>query len=638
MRLACLVILPLLACDAASQDANVEKLAAKCGSEIGWNVDPYEPHDGIESVPKPPPKFDRIAVLEQAKSDARKLKRLILCYFYRIEGKHMYRAPLLDAYMQSVIWSDPEIVEIVRHRFVPIRLYCDANLSKVLGIKALDFVEPMIAILDADGKIVRAIDRIRTFNADWVRTQLLHHVKPAGQDGISAVARAIKLRRERKGDDALKVLANEKGADAAAERGLILLKQGKLEEARKELQAATGAKRAAEAEYHLSLVEYMTGDEKAATERWRALTRKHGDICWGWKAASNLVMWKDTTAVGPVPHAFEDVFWAPDDAYAKQGRTRLSRTEKDVDEVARRAMTWLLRHQRSNGSWDDTRYAYWDSPKILPNVRVAVTALACAALFEWREIDPEKIDAALARAEKYALDENNPARGANEECYAEAYKILYLARKGDAAARAAMVAPAKRLEQILGAAGLWAHEYPNPFATAAVINCLWRAKQQGAEIPDGLIRKAADGLAKQRGEDGGWTYEASRAASGTKDSTARMPVCELALHVGERGSVKAIKVALDTWWANYSRFEIVRNCDFHSDGELAGFFFFHGFFHATEAAQALEEKDRLEQQSKFLAELVKLPELDGSFIDDHELGKSYGTAMALLALKNCRRP
>ena len=30
----------------------------------------------------------------------------------------------------------------------------------------------------------------------------------------------------------------------------------------------------------------------------------------------------------------------------------------------------------------------------------------------------------------------------------------------------------------------------------------------------------------------------------------------------------------------------------------------------------------------------ELPEIDGSFIDSHELGKSYGTAMALLSLKN----
>jgi hypothetical protein len=34
--------------------------------------------------------------------------------------------------------------------------------------------------------------------------------------------------------------------------------------------------------------------------------------------------------------------------------------------------------------------------------------------------------------------------------------------------------------------------------------------------------------------------------------------------------------------------------------------------------------------------VLSIPEFDGSFIDSHELGKSYGTAMALLVLKRAR--
>jgi hypothetical protein len=33
--------------------------------------------------------------------------------------------------------------------------------------------------------------------------------------------------------------------------------------------------------------------------------------------------------------------------------------------------------------------------------------------------------------------------------------------------------------------------------------------------------------------------------------------------------------------------------------------------------------------------MLAIPEIDGSFIDSHELGKCYGTAMALLTLRNC---
>ena len=33
----------------------------------------------------------------------------------------------------------------------------------------------------------------------------------------------------------------------------------------------------------------------------------------------------------------------------------------------------------------------------------------------------------------------------------------------------------------------------------------------------------------------------------------------------------------------------------------------------------------------------KLPEIDGCFMDSHELGRTYGTAMALLCLAQLRR-
>ncbi|MHC4608248.1 MAG: hypothetical protein ACYTAF_15165, partial [Planctomycetota bacterium] len=75
--------------------------------------------------------------------------------------------------------------------------------------------------------------------------------------------------------------------------------------------------------------------------------------------------------------------------------------------------------------------------------------------------------------------------------------------------------------------------------------------------------------------------------------------------------------------------------DFHCDGQLAGFFIFHGLFFTSEALGALPEEGRADCADRLLEWLCAIPEMDGSFIDSHELGKSYGTAMALLALRNC---
>ena len=55
-----------------------------------------------------------------------------------------------------------------------------------------------------------------------------------------------------------------------------------------------------------------------------------------------------------------------------------------------------------------------------------------------------------------------------------------------------------------------------------------------------------------------------------------------------------------------------------------------------EAARTLPETARSEQVRKFRALILSLPETDGSFVDSHELGKSYGTAMALLILNRVR--
>jgi len=53
-------------------------------------------------------------------------------------------------------------------------------------------------------------------------------------------------------------------------------------------------------------------------------------------------------------------------------------------------------------------------------------------------------------------------------------------------------------------------------------------------------------------------------------------------------------------------------------------------------APALGTPARGEHLAKFRAQILAIPERDGSFVDSHDLGKSYGTAMALLILGRVR--
>ena len=116
-----------------------------------------------------------------------------------------------------------------------------------------------------------------------------------------------------------------------------------------------------------------------------------------------------------------------------------------------------------------------------------------------------------------------------------------------------------------------------------------------------------------------------------------MPVCEGTLFQVGRSDLDKVRFALLTFWDNMSHLEGVRRNDFHSDGELGGFFFFHAVFHASETARLLPAEEQPAQWQKFVALLQQIPEMDGSFLDSHELGRSYGTAMALLTLRNATR-
>jgi hypothetical protein len=54
-----------------------------------------------------------------------------------------------------------------------------------------------------------------------------------------------------------------------------------------------------------------------------------------------------------------------------------------------------------------------------------------------------------------------------------------------------------------------------------------------------------------------------------------MPVCEAALLQLGRSDLDKLRAALAVFWDHMQQLERVRRNDFHSDGELGGFFFFH---------------------------------------------------------------
>jgi hypothetical protein len=116
---------------------------------------------------------------------------------------------------------------------------------------------------------------------------------------------------------------------------------------------------------------------------------------------------------------------------------------------------------------------------------------------------------------------------------------------------------------------------------------------------------------------------------------ARMPLCERAiLFATEQQDTAALEAALDNFWKYLPRLERIRTCDFHTDGELGGFFFWHGLNFTSEAIKALPAEKREPHMKKLVEHVLSIGEIDGSFLDSHEMGKSYGSGMALMVLRN----
>jgi tetratricopeptide (TPR) repeat protein len=685
------------------------------GDEIPWRSDGQEFSEQEKRAPKV--KVDRMALVQQACAEAKQKGTLVLWYVHRIQeqtlqGNQLYRSPVLDVYARQVLWSDPDLAELATHAFVPLRCVIDQKLSDHYGLKPLAFVEPAVVFLDGDGKVVHFVERIRTFHAPWfadlcVRVLEQNEVKLAadGHDGMRrvgrwrealatlsqqetktaadwlALARLQRLlhqyeqalasvdkallalggaatddanapRRRRRSKEELAQLGN-----AAAERGLLLTLRGELLAAQPHLEQGwrSSSPRAAEAGYWHALNDLRLGDEAGAMRRFQLVAQKHPGTPFGKRALANTTLGPDDRPLGAAFTGFESTAVLPEAAWHGLPRdTRWQGEAMSKEAIARNGVEFLLAQQRDDGGFADSRYAYWPNSEITPNVWVAITAIACTALWEHRQAHPtlqERIDRALARGEAYMLDPKHLHRGVNEDCYSDAYRLMYFARRAVAADGDARARHVARMNEIVAAArtrqkpsGFFAHEYENAFATGAVVSELLAARAAGATVPDEMTDKAAVALLSARTQNGSYVYggkaavgEADAGEGSLKDAAGRMPICEGTLLQLGRSDLGKLRFALQNFWDHMARLETVRRNDFHSDGELAGFFFFHSVYHASEVVHLLPKDEQQVHWQRLLQLVQQVPEIDGSFLDSHELGRSYGTAMALLTLSNLSR-
>ena len=554
-------------------------------------------------------------------------------------GTSMDRKQELYWYMMAGVFSDPVMVTWIRDHFVPLRL----SLSRLLrqgyeevavasraeakalgeryGLKRLGFVEPGFLILDPKGDVVFSLDKLNTYNAGWMHRRMKAFVEGKGK-GLVASAPA----------------AGEEGPLAPARKALA---EGRIADALKRFR--TEGKRTSEARYFEGVCLHMLGRTSDGDAAWKMAAK--GKDTWASKAEIELARW------GPFMHGFEDYRNWPERSLARIEKARDLRvptSEEDIPHLADSSLRILLSMQRENGSWNDSRYDFGGLDS-MPNVHVAVTAIVARALLNWRDRNPRAVDAAIERALPYLLDEKNTnPKDSDELVWAHTYRILFLARLAETSLRHAPRAKKKMgqlvklLEKSQGKNGSFHHEYANPFATAAAVYALNTARKAGVTVHRKVFERAAKALAVTRGKNAAFVYGQRKPRGDGPDlhgAAGRSPLCELAMMLAKASDGEKLAAIIDRSMKYYGNLEAVRHYDDHTDRYANGGFFFwfdmEGWAQAIEAAPAPR---RAAWKAAMRKIVLDIHQADGGWLDSHELGKSYGTAMALNILKRMMDP
>jgi hypothetical protein len=529
------------------------------------------------------PWFD---LLEEAAKRARESGRPVAWWVPTVQGSPMDRKLVVEKYMLAGPFMMPRVVELLSEHFIPLRLVPDPALQRRFGTAPLEFIEPGFVFLDRDLKPIHTADRITTFSEEWFVRLLRSVLRKAGREPPP----------ERK-----------ENADAAFRS----IREGRPDP----LLFATLA--SDEARYFHGVAYHLAGRDDLGRAEWRKI--KEGR--WAWKAAAELA--RD----GPFVRGFEVYEALPEDARADlPTSTTLARKAADP----KRAVRFLLQTQRASGVWDDSHYNFGGDDS-LPNVYMAVTALAALALREWGA--PEEVKGALARAENWMKDESRVAADDDDEIvWAYAYRLLYFAKTGDQAMMATLV---RKLAGFQKNSGVWQHEYDNPFVTASVLQALDEARKAGADVPESVVRKGVASLKAARSPKGVFAYQSPGRGGDVRGGAGRMPLCELALLLGGQSTPEALSASIDESLRHHGLLERIRKYDDHADAHHnGGFFFWYDQHGRALAARAAKAEAALARQKEIV---LSTQEIDGCWVDSHELGRVYGTAMALLTLRLCER-
>ena len=558
----------------------------------------------------------------------------VFWYIPTLPNTFMDRKIELHRYMLAGPFSWPSIIKTLNENAICLKAVPNRQQQKQFELQKYKFVEPGFLILSPESSKQSQVDELTTLNPVW-----LHEL----------IQKSIGL----KTSAALYSADAQPAWDLLAERDYTAaLAQAKLELAKPELSDALRV----ELELLSGMAMFRTGEHSQALATWKAASERYPEQPLAWKAAAEAQL------IGPFARGFETHVNLPLAAMTAGIESRGSAAPKGVyslTQLRERSTLFLLSMQANDGGFRDSDYDFGGSDS-LGNVHVAVTSLAGLALLERHEqlgqdeLDLKKrlIEAVSSAAKFVANDSNLNKRDRDEILWACAFRLRFLLACGRSSEPQIQTAvPSdqmpriiKSLEMIQSRRGSWYHEYSNPFTTATALLALQEAARDGHSVDSERVSKGAKSLAGQRFRNGAFPYMSSNKAkepdNPSRDarrsqrigSAGRMPLCELALFQTGKSEDGKLAAAVETSFEQHAALAKSYKYDNHTDTfSYGGFFFWYDMRSRCEAIKFVADDS---QRENFVAQqralMMGLPELDGCFVDSHELGRVYGTAMALI--------
>jgi len=349
----------------------------------------------------------------------------------------------------------------------------------------------------------------------------------------------------------------------------------------------------------------------------------------------------------------------------------------ELDAAIQRGIEFLLKDQNRDGSWGSAErtkdlniMAGYGSHH---SFRTAVTALCVSALIEVADLKHADVLAAVERGEAFLMEQLPQVRRDDSmliyNVWTHAYGIQAMVdmygRLPDDAVRRQKIADIIRgqydkLTRYESAEGGWGYydfaagtQRPaassTSFVNAAVLVAFDGARRIGIEPPAKLTERALKMVQFQRKPDNTYMYgtylrnKPMMPINRPGGSLGRSQACNLALRVWGDTSVE--DQVCEEWldrlisrngWLDMGR---KRPIPHESHFQVAGYFYYFGHYYAALTIPLLPGVDRAFYQDHLARILLGHQERDGSWWDYplYNYHQQYGTAFALMSLKQCRK-